>query len=143
MTRSTEQVRSTPLDERRKATVCSCSAGGGGPTIGTSKRYAQYYDRRMDDRILARIASEHPLQSLTPQERQADLLPVTRDPQPKACSVWVRFGPHSMRVEGKVVVWNDVACGIQFSVGDKELRCWVWANAVTPLDRPHSSQEGP
>jgi hypothetical protein len=97
----------------------------------------------MDDRILARIASEQPLQSLTPQERQADLLPVTRDPQPKGCSVWVRFGPHAMRVEGKVVVWNDVACGVQFSVGGKELRCWVWANAVTPLDRPQPSQESP
>ncbi|SDG83208.1 hypothetical protein [Microbacterium pygmaeum] len=90
----------------------------------------------MDDKILARIASENPLQSLTPRERQADTLPETRDPQPKPCSAWVRFGPHAMRVEGTVVVWNDIACGVLFHIGDKELRCWVWANAVTPLRRP-------
>lgn len=90
----------------------------------------------MDDRILARIAAQHPLQSLTPQERQADTLPVTRDPQPKPCHAWVRFGPHSMRVEGTVVVWNDVACGVSFQIGNKEHRCWVWANAVTALHRP-------
>lgn len=112
-----------------------------GPTIGTNKRYAVQLDRLMDDRILTNIASEHPLQSLTPQERQADTLPITRDPQPKPCSAWVRFGPHAMRVEGVVVVWNDVACGVQFRVGQKELRAWVWANAVTPLDRPPRAAE--
>jgi hypothetical protein len=30
------------------------------------------------------------------------------------------------------VVWNDLACGIEFIIGDRHLRCWVWANAVTP-----------
>ncbi|WP_249354044.1 hypothetical protein [Microbacterium sp. 2FI] len=87
----------------------------------------------MDTRILQRIAAENPLQSLTPDERQESTLPVTRDPLPKACIAWVRFGPHAVRVEGVVVVWNDVACGIQFTVGEKELRCWVWANAVTAV----------
>lgn len=85
----------------------------------------------MDDRILLRVASENSLQSLTPRERQEDTLPVTRDPQPKPCTAWVRFGPHAVQVKAVVVVWNDIACGIQFTVGEKELRCWVWANAVT------------
>ncbi|MGC5224909.1 hypothetical protein ACPW96_20280 [Micromonospora sp. DT81.3] len=86
-----------------------------------------------DDRILQRIASESPLQTLTPDELQIDILPVTRDPQPKPCKAWVRFGPHAVLVDGVVVVWNDVACGIQFQVGARELRCWVWANAVIPV----------
>ena len=85
----------------------------------------------MDHRILQRIAEENPLQSLTPAELQQDTLPITRDPKPKACKVWVRFGPHAMLVDAVVVVWNDVACGVSFTVGAKELRCWVWANAVT------------
>lgn len=101
--------------------------------MGTSKRYAEYYDRQMDNRILQRIADENSLQSLTAEERREDTLPVTRDPQPKPCKAWVRFGPHAMRVDAVVVVWNDLACGIQFTVGDKELRCWVWANAVSAV----------
>jgi hypothetical protein len=86
----------------------------------------------MDQRILQRIAAEHPLQSLTDRELRKDVLPVTRDPRPKPCRAWVRFGPQALQVDAVVVVWNDLACGIQFDVGEKEMRCWVWANAVTP-----------
>lgn len=84
----------------------------------------------MDDRILQGIAAGHPLQSLTEEERQA-AMPVTRDPEPKRCRAWVRFGPNAVQVDGVVVVWNDVACGVQFRVGPTEYRCWVWAHAVT------------
>lgn len=87
----------------------------------------------MDDRILQRIVAENPLQTLTEAELQADVLPVTRDPQPKRCKAWVRFGPHATRVDAVVVVWNDVACGIEFAVGERSMRCWVWANAVTAV----------
>ncbi|WP_457098510.1 hypothetical protein [Microbacterium sp. P5_E9] len=102
--------------------------------MGSSKRYAHHYDRLMDNRTLERIAAEGPLQTLTPKELRADSLPVTRDPLPKACKAWVRFGPRAVQVEAMVVVWNDLACGIQFQVGENELRCWVWSNAVTPLE---------
>jgi hypothetical protein len=102
--------------------------------VTTNKRYAVGVDRLMDNRILQRIASEHPLQTLTDIELRTDTLPVTRDPQPKPCKAWVRFGPHAMQVDAVVVVWNDLACGIQFTAGEKQLRCWVWANAVTPVE---------
>ena len=86
----------------------------------------------MDGRILQRLAKENPLQSLTARERQEGTLPVTRDPQPKKCKAWVRFGPHATQVDAFVVVWNDVACRIEFTVGENQrMRCWVWANAVT------------
>src|SRR6478735_8743392 len=101
--------------------------------MGTSKRYSGHFDGLMNDRILQRMAVEHPLQTLSAQELRKDTLPVTRDPQPKPCKAWVRFGPHAMQVDAVVVVWNDLACGIEFTVGEKQLRCWVWANAVTPL----------
>lgn len=100
--------------------------------MGTNRRYADSYDRRMDDRILQRIVADSPLQSLTDEELRTDALPVTRDPQPKRCKAWVRFGPHAIRVDAFVVTWNDLACGIEFAVGDKPMRCWVWANAVEP-----------
>jgi hypothetical protein len=95
----------------------------------------------MDDRILRRVSSESPLQSLTVKELQRDVLPITRDPQPKPCKAWVRFGPHGMQVDALVVAWNDVACGIQFTVGDQQLRCWVWANAVTAVRTDRASGE--
>lgn len=107
--------------------------------MGTSKRYAHHFDKMADDRILQRIASGSPLQTLSPKELQTDTLPVTRDPQPKLCKAWVRFGSHAVQVDAVVVVWNEVACGIQFNVGEREFRCWVWANAVTPV----GSRPGP
>jgi len=99
--------------------------------MGTSRRYAQHFDRLMDQRILERIAAEYPLQSLTDKEIRRDELPMTRDPRPKPCRAWVRFGPHPMFVDAVVMTWNELACGIEFSVGGKSFRCWVWANAVT------------
>ncbi|MFF2486246.1 hypothetical protein ACFVSU_07605 [Microbacterium sp. NPDC058062] len=101
--------------------------------MGSNRRYAAYFDRQMDNKILQRIAEENPLQSLTPEELQQDTLPITRDPKPKPCKAWVRFGPHAMLVDAVVVVWNDIACGVSFTVGEKEMRCWVWANAVSPI----------
>lgn len=110
-----------------------CPVSGRENVTGTSRRYAKDLDRLMDDRIAQRIAVENPLQSLTEQERRTGMLPPTSDPQPKRCNAWFRFGPHAMQIEGVVVKWNDLACDIQFTVGDRELECWVWANAVTPL----------
>lgn len=52
-------------------------------------------------------------------------MPVTRDPRPKKCKAWVRFGPHVMLVDAEVQVWNCLACGIRFTVDDKPMRCWV------------------
>ncbi len=96
-----------------------------------NKRYADRYDRLMGHRIMQRIAADMPLQSHTDGELQADALPVTRDPRPKPCKAWVRYGPHPLLVDALLIVWNDVACGVEFSVGERRMRCWVWANAVT------------
>ncbi len=109
--------------------------------MSSSKRYADHYDRLMDERILRRIASESPLQTLTDKELQRGVLPITRDPQPKPCKAWVRFGPHAMQVDAVVVAWADVACGIQFSIGDRPARCSVWADAVTPVRQTRAPDE--
>lgn len=99
--------------------------------MGTNKRYPDLAGRLMDERILKRIAAAHPLQTLTDKELQRDTLPVTRDPRPKKCRAWVRFGPHAILVDAEVVTWNELGCGIQFTVVEKQMRCWVWTNAVT------------
>ena len=61
-------------------------------------------------------------------------LPASSDPQPKLARAWVCFGRLVPRVEAVVVKWNDVACGIRFTVGDRDMECAVQANAVSPLD---------
>lgn len=102
--------------------------------MGTSRRYAASVDRRMDARILERIAAEAgPLQSLSPEELQLDSAPVTIDPQPKPARAWVRFGGTPALVDAEVCRWTADACAIRFLIGGKELKAWVWASAVTPL----------
>jgi len=50
--------------------------------VGSNRGYGAHYDRLMDARILERLATEYPLQSLTDRELRSDELPVTRDPHP-------------------------------------------------------------
>lgn len=100
--------------------------------MGTNRRYTAAVDRRMDERILERVASEAgPLQSLTDKELRLDLEPVTIDPRPKRAKVWVRFGATPALVDAEVCRWTADACAIRFQLGDREMKAWVWASAVT------------
>lgn len=101
--------------------------------MGTSKRYASAVDRRMDTRILERIAAEAgPLQSLSSAELRLDVEPVTIDPRPKPAKAWVRFGATPALVDAEVCRWTADVCAIRFRVGETEMKAWVWASAVTP-----------
>lgn len=108
--------------------------------MGTNKRYAAYYDRHTDERIIETfIAKSGPLQSLTPEEIEADRLPMTIYPEghrPKV-KAWVRFGPKHTRVDAEIVRSNSVAVGIQFTVRETVYRCWVWGNAIKAAESEH------
>lgn len=109
--------------------------------MGSNKRYAAYYDRLTDERIIETfVAKAGPLQSLTPEEIEADRLPMTIYPEghrPKV-KAWVRFGPKHTRVDAEIARSNDLAAGIQFTVREKVYQCWVWGNAVT-LESMHGA----
>lgn len=50
--------------------------------MGTNRRYAAYFDGQTDGRIKETfIAKSGPLQSLTPEEIEADRLPMTIYPE--------------------------------------------------------------
>lgn len=102
--------------------------------MGSNKRYAAYYDRQTEERILESFVVKYgPLQSLTPEEIEADRLPMTIYPEghrPKV-KAWVRFGPKHARVDAVLVRSNSLAAGIEFTVREKVYRCWVWGNAVS------------
>ncbi|MFK4115029.1 hypothetical protein ACI2K6_10405 [Microbacterium sp. NPDC006705] len=102
--------------------------------MGTNKRYAAAVDRRMDQKILERIARDAgPLQSLSREEIGLDTEPVTIDPKPKPVRAWVRFGATPVWVDGQACRWTSDAVAIRFLVGEAEHRTWVWASAVTPI----------
>ncbi len=102
--------------------------------VGTNKRYAAAVDRRMDQKILERIARDAgPLQSLSREEIGLDTEPVTIDPKPKPVRAWVRFGATPVWVDGQACRWTADAVAIRFLVGETEHRVWVWASAVTPV----------
>lgn len=98
--------------------------------MGTNRRYADHYDRRMDARILARIVAGGPLQSLTDAELELDKEPLTRDPRPKPVRAWVRFGATPALVDAEACSWTANAVAIRFLIGETQYRAWVWASAV-------------
>lgn len=102
--------------------------------VGTNHRYADQIDRRMDERILERIAREGALQSLTDTELELDRLPMTKDPKPRPVLAWVRFGATATRVHAEAVAWTPRAVAIRFRVANRELRAWVWASAVERVE---------
>jgi hypothetical protein len=98
--------------------------------VGTSKRYAHVVDALMDARILQRISTDGPLQTLSPAELELDRLPLTIAPRPEKVRAWVRFGDTPVEVDADAMRWTSRAIGIRFHVMDREMRCWVWASAV-------------
>ena len=98
--------------------------------MGTSKRYAAYYDQRMDEKILVRTAAGGKLQSLGQVELELHTLALTVDPKPERVKAWVRSGETPILVDAVAERWTPRAIGIMFMVGEKEYRTWVWASAV-------------
>jgi hypothetical protein len=99
--------------------------------VDTNRRYAEQIDRRMDERILERLAKSGRLETLTGSELELDRLPTTKDPQPGIVEAWVRFGGTPARVLAEACMWTDRAVAIRFRVAGAEHRCWVWRSAVT------------
>ena len=90
----------------------------------------------MNERILEQtVVSAGPLQSLTPEELRLDSEPLAIDPRPKPGRAWGRVGPKPVLVDAVAVRWTADAVGVVFSIRETEYRAWVWASAVTPVQR--------
>lgn len=98
--------------------------------MGTSRRYAHAIDAQMNERILERVAATGHLVNLSAKELELDRLAVTIDPIPKPVTAWVRFGDVPVRVDAVAARWTSKAVGIEFTVGERRMRCWVWRGAV-------------
>ena len=102
--------------------------------VGTSKRYAESIDRKMDQRILERHMAEHEPLSLTDDELELKTEPLTRAPVPRPVRAWVRYGTLAVKVDAEVVAWTERAVAIRWKRPDGHpQRAWVWASAVEPV----------
>lgn len=100
---------------------------------GTSKRYADSIDRRMNARIVERETEGFEPHSLTKEELELETQPLTKTPVPRAVRAWVRFGPVALKVDAELVAWTERACAIKWTMASgAEHRAWVWASAVEP-----------
>ena len=105
--------------------------------MGTSKRLAEHYDRRAEERLITQAANAGPLQSLSKRELALDRHPLTTYPYPqRRVQAWVRFGAEPIRVEARLMRTTPTAAGIEFKAQDQVYRCWVWGNAVEVTDPP-------
>ena len=99
--------------------------------MGTNKRYADAVDRRMDSRVVEKVMRSGAPLSLTDDELQLDVYPLTRTPQPEPVTAWVRYPAAPIQVEGLAVAWTPRAVAIKWKgPDDGEHRAWVWASAV-------------
>jgi hypothetical protein len=108
--------------------------------MGTNKRYAEQLDRKMDERILERIAKSGKLATLTAAELQLDKLVKTIDPMPKVVNARVRFGETPIRSRRRLACGHHrpspsgslrVARSTGAGSGARQSRatdqcCWVW-----------------
>ena len=102
--------------------------------MGTNKRYAESVDRRMDARVVEKVMRSGQPLSLSDEELQLDVYPLTRDPQPGAVKAWVRYPAAPLQVDAFAVAWTPRAVAIKWPGPDEvEHRAWVWASAVERL----------
>ena len=101
--------------------------------VGTAKRYADAFDRRMNDSIVLRTMQSGLPQSLSPKELALETTPLTRASVPPAIRAWVRYPDGPLQVEGEAVAWTASAVAIRWPAGDVVHKAWVWSSAVERL----------
>jgi hypothetical protein len=98
--------------------------------LGTSKRYAAHYDKRMDEKILERVMAEQQPTSLTNRELELDIQPLTRTPVPEPVLAWVRYGDTAIKVDAQLVAWTPRAVAVRWDTPGGEHKAWLWSSAV-------------
>jgi len=99
----------------RGQTVNSLSRGRalseGAFIIGTSKRYAEQIDRRMSEQVVETIMRGEPF-TLTDDELELDVQPITRTPVAVSAAAWVRYGAVAVKVPGDAAAWARFPDGV-------------------------------
>lgn len=108
------------------------------PAVGTNRRYPDLGAQRAEARELREARKAGPLQSLTPEQLRLHDEPLTIAPSRTALwgRAWLRFGNVDVHATVRVVRWTRRAVGVEISIDDDVLRCWLWQGAVEPVPPP-------
>lgn len=104
--------------------------------MGTNRRYPHAGEQRTLDRRLLDARARGALHTLTPEQLQLTTQVVSIAPEqpPMWALAWLRFGDTDIRTTVQVKRWTPDAVGVEFTVGEDTLRCWVWQGAVERID---------
>ena len=99
--------------------------------VGTNRRYAASVDRAIANRIGESVMNggDKP-SSLSPQELELGVYPLTRTPVPVPVRAWVRYGVVPVKVDAAAVAWTSKAVALVWDAPGGQHRAWVWASAV-------------
>ena len=101
--------------------------------MGTSKRFADYYDKRWNQKRELELTKPRPL-TLTEAELDIAHHPVTKAQNPIVVDTWIRYEQVPVRTRGRAFEWTDRAVHIKWTSLDGEERdAWVWASSVSPF----------
>lgn len=101
--------------------------------MGSNRRYPTLGEDRREERELRDAAARGPLRTLTPEQLALTRSPITVAPPraPIAGTAWLRFGDTDVQATVRIDRWTERAVGVEFALGGKQLRCWVWRGAVS------------
>ena len=68
--------------------------------------------------------------TLSPEELELDVQPLTRSPVPQPVRVWVRYPSAPLLVDAQAVAWTPRAVAVKWAGPGEEHHAWVWASAV-------------
>jgi hypothetical protein len=69
--------------------------------------------------------------TLTDDELELDVQPLTRTPVAMPAVAWVRYGSVALKLPVEVVAWTECAVAIRWKTPSGAVqRAWVWASAV-------------
>ena len=99
--------------------------------MGTNKRYPHMSMQRLEESQLRAARKRGPLHSLTHEQLRLDRSPVTIVPEREKLwgLAWLRFGDVDVQCTILVRRWTADAVGVELSLDDEVLRCWIWQGA--------------
>jgi len=68
--------------------------------------------------------------SLSSQELELAVYPLTRSPVPVPVRAWVRYGVVPLKVDADAIAWTSKAVAVVWAAPAGQHRAWVWASAV-------------
>ena len=99
--------------------------------MGTNRRYADSVDAQTNQRVIEILMRDYKPHSLTKDELELHVEPLTKTPVPRPVRAWVRYGDMAVKVDGEAVAWTPRAVAVSWETPDgRPQRAWLWSSAV-------------